>query len=76
MRGNICVYMIDGERPYASSELPQFFGRALAAAECPRVWRGRTAIVPLSAFQKERKDPYKGPFKLYFMKLLFLTYKL
>ena len=52
---NICVYMLDAERPYVRSESIQDFGRAPAAAECPRVWRERIAIEPLADFQKEKK---------------------
>jgi len=65
--------MLDGERPYVRSELPQDFWHAPSATECPRVWRGRTAIESLSAFQKEKKDPYKGPFKLY-LEIIIISY--
>jgi len=47
--------MLDAERPYVRSESIQDFGRAPAAAECPRVWRERIAIEPLADFQKEKK---------------------
>ena len=68
MRGNICVYMLDGERSYANSESPQKIGMCSRALYGTRAWRGRAAHGPLATLEKEKKDPYKGPFKLYFMK--------
>jgi len=52
MTYNICVYMLDGERPCSSSESPQIFGRAYAPAERPRVWRGCRASVRYRAASK------------------------
>ena len=53
-----------------------FFKYSGPARYGPRVRRVRPAHVPLSALEKEKERPSKRPFKLYFMKLLFLTYKL
>ena len=51
-----------------------FIARSLAIADGTRFARYRTAIVPLTAryraasvLKKEKKNPYKGSFKLYLL---------
>lgn len=55
MRGNICVYMLDGERSYANSESPQNFIYAGRALYGTRAWRGRAAHAPLATLKKEKE---------------------
>jgi len=41
MRGDICVYMFDGERPWSSWESPQFCAHIGPARDRTRLRRGR-----------------------------------